>query len=88
MMTRPAVIAAASCVIGNRHPLVKSDTSTSMMKDQTEDGSRGANMFVWIATLLMKSPVVKNPCFCDWQFDTEESLNDAMSDVLRRRAGQ
>ena len=88
-MMRPAVIAAASCVIGNRHPLVKSDTSPSMMKEtKGKTEADGANLFVWIATLPMKSPVVKSPCFCDWQFDTEVSLNDAMSDVLRRRAGQ
>ena len=51
MMTRPAVIAAASCAIGNRHHLVKSDTSTSMMKDQTEDGSR------WSEPVCMGSDV-------------------------------
>ena len=45
------MIAAASCVIGSRLPLVESHTSACMMKEtKQKTEAEGANLFVWIVT--------------------------------------
>ena len=80
---RPAVIAAAFCVIRHRHQLVKSARSTQVVKKQTEDGSRGSE------PVRMDSDFDIEKVLTSYTYSsTEVGLNDAISDFLRQGAGQ